>query len=250
VYGPQRIDDKLKFLDSLGDLRDRHVGIPWIVGGDFNMIKSLFEKIGGMRILTKDSLEFQTFIDKMNLVDVEMNTGLFTLNNKRGGKSQVASNLDRFLISENLMLENKEIIAEVLPFGGSDHWAIQMEIKGINILRNKPFRFENIWLSHPDFFNNIKNWWTKDLQIQGTRMFLLHKRLKHIKLRLKDWNINEFDNIFVEKKSVENKMKELNQALIKEAFDKNKSNQVDKYHHEWDNLCKQEEVFWRQKYRV
>jgi hypothetical protein len=35
----------------------------------------------------------------------------------------------------------------------------------------------------------------------GTRMFLLHKRLKHIKLRLKEWNKNEFGNIFEGKKN-------------------------------------------------
>ena len=28
IYGPQRIYDKLRFLDSLEDLRDRHVEIP------------------------------------------------------------------------------------------------------------------------------------------------------------------------------------------------------------------------------
>eukprot|EP00253_Pinus_taeda_P032477 PITA_32477 len=200
LYGPQRIDDKIKFLDSLADLRDRHAGIPWIMGGDFNMIKSLLEKEGGIRILSKDSLEFQTFIDNRSLVDTETNNGLFTWNNKREGESQVASKLDRFMILEDLMLTNKEIIEEVLPFGGSDHWPIQLEIKGMGILRNRPFKFENIWLSHLDFFNNIKEWWLEDLQIQGIRMFLLHKRLKHIKLRLKDFNKNEFGNIFVEKK--------------------------------------------------
>eukprot|EP00253_Pinus_taeda_P024711 PITA_24711 len=120
----------------------------------------------------------------------------------------------------------------------------------MGILRNRAFRLENIWLSHLDFFNNIKEWWSEDLQIKGTRMFLLHKRLKHIKLRLNDWNRNDFGNIFVEKNSVENKMKVLNQALIKNGVDRVKSNQVDKYHQEWDNLCKQEEIFWRQKSRV
>ena len=39
VYGPQIMDDKLRFLDSLVDLRDKHAGVPWIMGGDFNMIK-------------------------------------------------------------------------------------------------------------------------------------------------------------------------------------------------------------------
>ena len=36
-------------------------------------------------------------------------------------------------------------------------------------------------------------------------MFLLHKILKHIKLRLKDWNKNEFGNIFAAKKVIEDK---------------------------------------------
>lgn len=53
-------------------------------------------------------------------------------------------------------------------------------------------------------------------------MFLLHKRLKHIKMKLKYWNKNEFGNIFVGKKSVENKILDLNQALIKDVFDKKK----------------------------
>lgn len=32
VYGPQRIDEKLWFIESLVDLSDRHAGIPWIMG--------------------------------------------------------------------------------------------------------------------------------------------------------------------------------------------------------------------------
>jgi len=52
------------------------------------------------------------------------------------------------------------------------------------------------------------------------------------------------------KKPVENKMQVLNQDLIMEGFNKVKSDQFDKHHQEWENLCKQEEIFWRQKYRV
>jgi len=61
-----------------------------------------------------------------------------------------------------------------------------LKIKGIGTPRNKPFKFENIWLSHPDFSRNIEKWWSEDLHIQGTRMYLLHKRLKHIKFWLKE----------------------------------------------------------------
>jgi len=61
-------------------------------------------------------------------------------------------------------------------------------------------------------------------------MFLLQKRLKHIKLKLNEWNKNEHGNIFVAKIAVEGKMQELNQALIKEGFDETRNDQVTKYH--------------------
>eukprot|EP00253_Pinus_taeda_P025821 PITA_25821 len=186
----------------------------------------------------------------MKLVDVETNNGLFTWNNKRGGESQVASKLDRFIISEDLMLLEKEIAASVLPVGGSDHWPIQMVIQGIGTPQNRPFIFENICLSHPDFISNIGKWWAEDLQIQGTRMFMLHKKLKHIKMRLKEWNKKDFGNIFVEKISVEIKMQILNQAMILKGFDKDKNDLVEKHHKDWENLCKKEEIFWKQKSRV
>lgn len=121
----------------------------------------------------------------MNLVESYSSNGLFRWNNKIGCEAQAASKLDRFMISKELMFLNSEITARVLPFGGSDHWLIQLEINGIDSPRNRPFRFENIWLSHPDFIRNIEKWWVEDLQIQGSKMFLLHKRLKHIKFRLK-----------------------------------------------------------------
>lgn len=87
VYGPQRLDDKIRFIDSLVDLRVRHEGLPWVLGGDFNMIRSLSEKKGGTRALNKDSLAFQIFSKSMKLVDIEINNGLYTWNNKRGGDS-------------------------------------------------------------------------------------------------------------------------------------------------------------------
>jgi len=59
-------------------------------GGDFNMIKSLMEKKEGTIVISKASLDFKTFIDKMKLVDIVMSNGNFTWNNKRGGESQVA----------------------------------------------------------------------------------------------------------------------------------------------------------------
>lgn len=126
------------------DLRDRHSGIPWILGGDFNTIRSLSKNKGGTRSLGIDFVAFRNFINDMRLVDTETSNGLFTWSNKRGGRSQVASKLDRFITLEYLILTGLDMSAMILPFGGSDHWPIQHEASCIRTPRNIPFRFENI----------------------------------------------------------------------------------------------------------
>ena len=77
------------------------------------------------------------------------------------------------------------------------------------------------------------------MQVQGTKMFLLHKRLKHIKIRLKDWN-KEFGNIFEAKKVVERKLHEINQILITDGSSGGRKEQADYHQQEWEELCKQE----------
>jgi len=204
------------------------------------------EEKGGTRALTKDALSFQSFIDTMKLVDIDTSNGLFIWNSRRGGQSLMASKLEIFIISEELILNDNGMEARILPFGGSDHWTIQLEIRGIGTPRNRSCRFETIWLTHPDFINKISSWWSEDLHIQGTSMFLLHKRLKHIKLMIKEWNKKEFGNFFEGKKAVENKLQILNQSLIKVGFDKFSNDRATNLQHKWENLCKQKEIFWRQ----
>eukprot|EP00253_Pinus_taeda_P030822 PITA_30822 len=101
----------------------------------------------------------------MKLVDIDMSNGLFTWNNKRGGESQVASKLDRFIISEDLMLTGLYMTARILPFGGSDQCPVQLEASCI-------------------------------------------------------------------------------------GFEGERNEQANKHQQEWEDLCKQEETFWRQKSRV
>lgn len=49
------------------------------------MIISMTEKKGGTRVLGRDSIAFQNFLNNMRLVDMDIINGIFTWNNKRGG---------------------------------------------------------------------------------------------------------------------------------------------------------------------
>jgi hypothetical protein len=146
--------------------------------------------------LDRDAEEFPAFIDIMELVDIRTSDGYFTWNNKRLAHHQVATRLDRFLVSESIILQCLSLDCSILPWGGSDHWSVQLEAIFQTTPKNMPFIFEKFWIDHPTFKENINQWWQEELPDQGTRMFKLYKKLKYIKQKLKEWNKEVFGNIY------------------------------------------------------
>jgi exonuclease III len=159
VYGPATPRDKQAFLRSLSYLSSLTQYHRWIVGGDFNIIRSLEEKKGGSRRLDRDSGDFNSLIDDLRLIDLEAINGIHTWSNRRTGLHQIACKLDRFLVSEPLMMDGMAIESSILNRTGSDHWPIQLWLDVPATLGKKPFRFEQFWLDHPDFQANIQGWW-------------------------------------------------------------------------------------------
>lgn len=64
---------------------------------------------------------FNDMIESLRLVDIPTINGIFTWNNRRGGKNQIASRLDRFLVSETIMNRDVFIEAKIMPSLGFDH---------------------------------------------------------------------------------------------------------------------------------
>eukprot|EP00253_Pinus_taeda_P016264 PITA_16264 len=209
IYSPQKLEDKINFLDALTRFIIRHPISKCILGGDFNMKTTLLEKKGGLRKLNRDAEAFTDFIETVKLVDIHPKSGLFTWNNRRGGDRLIASRLDRFLISESIIMDGIIAESDILPSGGSDHWLISLIVEVQGTPRNKPFRFENFWLDHPNFLEMVKKWWSEPLEVRGSKMFNLQKKLKATKEKIKDWNKTVFGNIFQEKAILENKLEQI-----------------------------------------
>jgi len=127
-----------------------------VVGGDFNIIRCLEEKKGGQIILSKISEGLSRKINELELVDLETTNNLYTWSNKRTGDRHIASRLDRFLLSEPILMEGGELVALVLPTAGSDHWPISLEWRRPGENMRRPFRFEQFWLTKEDFKPKVK----------------------------------------------------------------------------------------------
>ena len=121
IYGPSAFPQKKAFINHLRWLRNHAQEGTWIVGGYFNLIISLREKKGGRIALEKYQEEFREILTLDPLADMELGDGWYTWNNMRGGDTLVASQLDRFLVSENFFRGVGDIRTSVLPGAGSDH---------------------------------------------------------------------------------------------------------------------------------
>jgi exonuclease III len=102
AYGPHLPPLKREFLEALNHLGNTLSGQHWVVGGDFNMITTLWEKKGGARRMEGESDSFRDWINNNRLVDIHTNNGPFTWTNKRRLEKSIAVRLDRFLTSESI----------------------------------------------------------------------------------------------------------------------------------------------------
>ena len=125
----------------------------WYVGGDFNVIRRSSEKLGGSS-LTPSMRDFDDFIREYEWLDPPLRSTPFTWSNMQ--ESPVCKRLDRFLYSNEWEQLFPQILQEVLPRWTSDHWPIVLET---NLFKwgLTPFKFENIWLQHPNFKESFRS---------------------------------------------------------------------------------------------
>ena len=90
-------------------------------------------------------------------MDLETSNGVYTWNNRRGGKNKIVSRMDRYLLLENIMQGHWHIENSILPTIKSDHWLININIIFPTNKEAKPFGFKIFWLTHPKFTTKIKD---------------------------------------------------------------------------------------------
>lgn len=95
---------------------------PWSVGGDFNVIRFAYEKLGEARNSRAIS---SRVVNELSLIDPPLHGGNFTWFRSRD--SSCASRIDRFFFSEKWDECFKSIRQRVFPRTTSDHCPILLE---------------------------------------------------------------------------------------------------------------------------
>lgn len=74
--------------------------IPWCIGGDFNVVRFLMERLGANR-MTQQMWQFNNFIEDHDLVDLPLRVTSFSWTNNQDRR--VCSLLDGFLFMPDWM---------------------------------------------------------------------------------------------------------------------------------------------------
>ncbi|KAL8162979.1 hypothetical protein V2J09_014468 [Rumex salicifolius] len=149
---------------------------------------------GGFGLLHQDSHTFQELVDEVGILDMGFTGQPHTWSKGAPAASFVTKKLDRIFMSIGSFISWPNASVLHLPKFGSDHTPLLFELEPRGRARNdrRPFRFEAMWLTHPDFLSFIRDSWRAEASTNDALRILKHKLLR--------WNKVVFGDLHEKKK--------------------------------------------------
>lgn len=189
VYAKCDREDRRALWEDLIDF-SQSVQVPWLLGGDLNVVLDDTEKRGG-GILDRYAVEdFNAFIALCGLHDPGFSGNNFTWCNNNRGRRRIWCRLDRMIFNSEFIHFVPALKVQHLPRRASDHCPLLVS-SAVNVPSIKTFQFMSMWLSHPDFIQFVTASWLS-FSVQGDPFYVLHKKLQLLQGKLKEWNWSVF----------------------------------------------------------
>ena len=244
LYGPTNDLLRSELWEELKSIYSTW-SIPWVVFGDFNVIRFPSERLGCTRI-TPHMLDFSEFIESSQLMDLPLGGGPYTWSN--GSANPAMSRIDRFLISSDWEDAYPDVTQKLLPCPLSDHFPLLLEV-GSMCRGKSPFRFENMWLQDVGFVDRVAAWWSSS-SFTGLPSLILARKLKALKEDLKQWNYQVFGNVDLKQQQLFCDLEVLDCKESCGGLSPSERDHRGTLLLELDKLAHFKETSWRQKSRV
>ncbi|XP_059312881.1 uncharacterized protein LOC132064038 [Lycium ferocissimum] len=179
VYAKCDIDEREELWEAMVEL-ENHQDLPWIIGGDFNVIVSDEEKQGGLPILSHETLDFSTCIQSCRLIDVGFSGSKFTWWNGRIEEDCIFKRLDRILVNQQVLDIMPSTTVTHMIRHGSDHAPLHLECNSNAHHIVKSFKFLNLDKSSYIYGGGKGEF----LATCGNPFYIFHHKLKKLKRAL------------------------------------------------------------------
>ncbi|XP_010685067.1 uncharacterized protein LOC104899550 [Beta vulgaris subsp. vulgaris] len=206
LYGMNEASDREDLWIELQRVSTQVRGA-WMVGGDFNNVLHLNERIGSP--VTLSEVEgFRNCMRGSGLNEHKTTGAKFTWSNKQEGGDRVYSRIDRVIANDEWDEVFRNAIVKFLPECIFDHSPCVISFEKDECHKPKAFRFFNMWTHAEEFMDKIQEVWREG--IDGVLMFVIVKKLKGV---LKELNRVRFSNIEVAADEAKEQMLTLQEAL-------------------------------------
>ncbi|XP_075111230.1 uncharacterized protein LOC142181699 [Nicotiana tabacum] len=235
--------DRLELRDHLYYLAS-DMELPWLVGGDFNVVLHEDEKIGRLPIHPPEYEDFAFCVNSCGFFEQGYKGSPFTRWNGRPNAECIFKRLDRIFM--NLPFQNMLPTIEVkhLIRTGSDHAPLLMTWEEQNTNFIKPFRFLNFWTKHATFMDVVRQNWEADFIWDPFLMF--KQKLKRVKAALSRWSRETFGDIFKLLAILEDIVRVKEMLFFEEPTIENRI-VLQKAQSELKKYLSIEEQYWKQK---
>ncbi|VFQ70955.1 unnamed protein product, partial [Cuscuta campestris] len=198
VYGKHTEGEREELWASMRSHMPK--GLPWFVGGDFNVVASMTEHKGRIPPSSKGIEDFSQALQICELSNITPSGGLYTWNGRRT-QGMVWRRLDRIVVNPRVLEAYEEVTLTHLSKSGSDHKPIFLKCSNPKFDGPKNFRFINAWLTHKEFLPMIKKYWHNSSNVSGMMGF--GDIFLNVKPIIREWNKEIFGDIFLNVKKAE-----------------------------------------------
>lgn len=219
---------------------------PWFIAGDFNTTRTPDERYNQTVVRNHEYIDFNDFCTDMGFTDTTYHGVFFTWSNRQGNQR---SRIDRVMINEAWRDKEWHCITEFLPRSvHSDHSASITKCFDSPTSKPKPFKFHNMWISHPKFIQIVEEIWNEEYN--GAMQYRLVTRLANLKKALKELNHREYSGISARAEQARLELEEAERAIDADPNDVLLRQSVPVLRDKATYLASANHQFWRQKAKI
>ena len=180
------------------------------------------------------------------MIDPPLRNTSFTWSNMQ--EIPIYKRLDRFLFTVEWDNFFPQCIQEALPRWTSNHIPVCLVTNPFK-WGPTPFRFENMWLMHPEFKDNFSLWW-QECQEDGWEGYRFMRKLKFDKSKLIEWNKDTFGILRERKSTIISDIERFDRLEQEGSLNQDTFVLRSFRRKQLEEVLMKEEVFWRQRSRI
>ena len=227
--------------ETLNNLQTQH-NLPWNFIGDFNTVLGAHEHQGHFTPSWPPMQDFVDWTDTFDLIHLPTRGAYYTWSNGRRVRAHTQRRLDRSVCNQAWLDICQSTSCSTLIKTSSDHYPLLLTFDTTDNTFASSFKFLKMWALHDDCKEFIASSW--QTPAIGCPMYILTKKLKTLKDKLKVWNKDTFGNVHDYVKNAKSKLSLLqHQINIDGPFD-NLLNLEKQAQTDLNQALARQECFW------